>query len=720
VKLEDSDEESEEDDDEDSEEENEEEEAPVAVPDPPKREIQVWSQALVGCQPRVRVCNWEQFKNCFSPEDSYAAIDKLELSYSDDLDEEMEQEQMKRLPLDLTSEGREGFNTARTGNRQNHAGDDKDPDMVRMERVRIKSKFILEFLSKVTGETFLVDKPHTFLRPFKFLIHHHSKFEEEFRALEEQFLKNREGQAEVEKDVNTRAEEAGLPENVTAETLDESETPAARVEEVKEEGPTKDTPVNTELPAVSNGSTESKSEPGNNVPADGSPQAEEKRPSQGPPTLAEATITSVATLNGNKKAEEIQYEHIKCYMEFARQLVPSYRKFDQVDHTTAAKIRYEDLWSLFRPGELVFQFEAVKPDSDSEPTSVNADSHRAGSNQRRIGPRLWRIWYLGSEDIDWAVNNPLRPTDLRGATAKPPGKVWVEAYYLDFDGESFAAVTYGFEISRFEGEKDITKLEVYPVRFHKEHESILDQYRQRGERFQKLLINSHLAVEHDGWTLSSHPNGDAIEDSDENEERPMYTASDVIIDHREALQSHPWWQPSFLGSWVRKVAANTYPLDKKYDNFPTKFWSGPQRLPMQCHGVMTEIVVQFDNIQRIERWNLAQQDDFIVDPTVRPLEKHGAKKKLTAHDLALLPGRLFAYSLRDRNFINANIENLKDITVMSDPFNELKISNDYKKLIKATVLDHFTKKKIQREFGGLGVDSMEQDFIRTSFCFLVH
>lgn len=644
----------------------------------PETRIEIWSQELIGCQPKVRDCNWEQFKNFYSREDSYAAIDKLQLTYSDDLNDQMEQEQMRRLPTTLPPEQRAAFKT--TGNRQNHGGNDKDREVVRVERVRIKSKFILEFLGKVTGETFLASKPepHSFLRPFKFLTHHHSKFEDEFRVLEENFRKSQENQTEIERKVNAEAEEVESSEN---------ENPPMGGE---------DPAGNT--PTLSEGSTVD-----NQIPADTPPQAEEKH--QEP-----AEATSIASLNDNKSAEEIQYEHIKCYMEFARQLVPAYHKFDNLNHTAAAKIRFEDLWSLFRPGELIFQYEDVKPDSES--TNGNTETHRPG-NQHRRGPRLFRLYYLTTETIDWVVNHPRLPTDLRGQTAKSPGRIWADTYSLDFDGESYAAVVDSFEIKRFEGEKEITSLEVYPVRFHKEHESILDKYRQRGERFQKLLVNRHLAVEHDGWTLSNHPNGAAIQDSDENEEVPVYASSDVIIDHREALQSHPWWQPNFIGPWVAKVAANTYPLEKMYDNFVTLFWPDPKRF--RLHGAMTEIVVQFDNIQRVERWNLAQTDDFIVDPTVRQLEKHGAKKKLTLDDLALLPDRLFAYSLRDRKFINANIENLKDITVMSDPFNDLKIPDENKKLIIATVVDHFTKKRIKREFGGAGVESMDQDFIRMSF-----
>ncbi|KAM7201768.1 hypothetical protein V8F20_004729, partial [Naviculisporaceae sp. PSN 640] len=651
----------------------------------------------VGTEPVVRYCNWEQFKNCFSEADVRSSIDVLALKDGDDLDEQMEEEHIKRLPPDTDAEKREAFEKQRL--RASHGRNETGGDALRLERVRIKSPRILDFIARVTGNKSLFsDRPHTFMRPFRFLIHNYQYFEKEFRILEDKCRRPTEtipdrGQsiAHASSEVNEgdRTDNILLrditlaegQENVTGSTKPFGSGPTAKVDL-----------GSTFAPPFGNQS--------------------QNRSVTGP---SDSCINDTKS----KTPEEFNYDHIRCFMEFASaQLVPLYRKFENLDHVGNPKIRYEDLWYLFRPGELVFEHEDPKQASESAIPAAPGDpaTHRSNA-QSHEGPVVWRVESVVPEESRWYVPSLSWIQDLRRRRVPPlslePLTIYV--YRLEFDGEQYEPVSVHYSVNRRE-EMEITKLPVFPIRFHKDHANILEKYRKRGSDVQNLLMKGQLAVEYDGWTLSKDPEGDPIP----REERPFYVSSNVIIDHKEALQSNPWWRPSFRSGKVG-LESISYPLSTVYENFATLVWSDKNRTTLAGH--MVEILVISDSVDDAEEEALARTDDFIVDPAARKIGKNGVDKALSPDDLALLPNRLFVYSLRDRKFVNANIQCLKEIAPMPDPWHELKIPDDHMDLIRSTVEDHFTKKRLERDLNVMGVESIGQDFIRSKgrgLVFLLH
>lgn len=420
----------------------------------------------------------------------------------------MEQEQLRRLPSDRRKEIEE--------NRQKpvkRPQTDKKTEK-RIERVRINSANILAFLGNVTGETSWGGKPHTFLRPFKILVHFHYQIKKEFRKLQERFESNHR--------LEPGTSQSRQPHIRTASDSSPTSRPSTLVypiptglvvkidseEEVslKSKTPEDDTAVEScqqlfELTKETTAELESKTD----------------------------NVFETLELLAMEAMDRVGYEEIKCYMEFARKrLLPTYHMFDNVNHSHRAKVRYSDLWSLFRPGELVFQRQGSKTDI-SRP---DVQSHHSATGQP-VEPRLWRINFIGSEVVDWVVNNlDTLGGDLRRNSLSTEDEVKIDAYYIDFDGLSYSAVSREWTISRFDGEKEITKLELYPVRFKKDASEIIHNRQRRGERFRDLLRHRHLAVEHNGWTLLQHPTGENIIDPlrSMSAQYTEYIHSHVIID----------------------------------------------------------------------------------------------------------------------------------------------------------------------------------------------
>jgi hypothetical protein len=554
----------------------------------------------VRLEPTVRECNWEQFKNHYSVQDATHAIDVL--LAGDELDEEMEDEQLRRL----SAKQRKKFLAGQARKPLQHSGVAREHQERLIKRVRINSPAVLSLLSKVTGDEFCVTKPLTFLRPFKSLIHFHDKMEERFAS-----LKARVGQP------------------------GESAT------------------------GVTN------------------------------PKHTSAAIEGVRA-----------YEEVKAYIEFVKdRLLPIYHKFDKLDYTHQPKVRFSDLWYLFRYGEVVHLRE--------DPEAGN----RLAPSQKPTDQQLWRVYWIQRAATDW------RAADLKDENAKlrrndlpKPDEITISCYYIDFDGKSYTGVWRYFVIPEFEGEVDITSLSVFPIRFQRGYENTLQHCRERGQRFRDLLSRQHIPVRHDGWTLAYKPSGyllrnkpnDENKTADEDEEEKSkddqdmkwrevseYIEGDVIIDFEEAYKAHPSWKPQYA-TW-RKSNLNT---DTQEDSVAIIQWTGPDRTKVVQKT--NEIIIAADDVGSLE-WNrLADKDDFAIDESVRVTEKDPSKQTFSPDDIALLPARLMGYSLRHGRFINVDIANIKELSAHSDDLGKLLIPDADRSFISAMMQDHYDQQDMQK------------------------
>jgi hypothetical protein len=62
----------------------------------------------------------------------------------------------------------------------------------------------------------------------------------------------------------------------------------------------------------------------------------------------------------------------------------------------------------------------------------------------------------------------------------------IEGKYLDFDGKTFGMTGVVDEVAKFEGARQITSLDVYPLQYHKDAEKLEAQLVERGKRFVAL------------------------------------------------------------------------------------------------------------------------------------------------------------------------------------------------------------------------------------------
>jgi hypothetical protein len=393
-------------------------------------------------------------------------------------------------------------------------------------------------------------------------------------------------------------------------------------------------------------------------------------------TPASLDENSEQTIEGDKASvgdSAAALADLKCYVQFMEsEIIPLYSQFDNLDGTSNAKVRFHDLWYLFRTGELIYR-------------SVGGGQIQE-TNDFSLGHRAWRILAAGTQFTSPQNRNYVSDDDGEKAPFE------VECYYIDFTGEEFCVVTDTFEIHPYEGVRPIQSLKVFPYRFLANHEERLEFYTQYGQKFLCSIEERHRA--YNWWTVTRSPLGQPTTDAEGNDlKRSEYVDSEVIIDFVEAFQTCPSWKP--VPSILKPQEPRRLTV---VDDFYTCWWSDSQRTTLLAET--TEIIVLRAGISTYERNKNLVEDKFLA--RIRENDKNNrltTSECLHDCDLPLLPSRVFGYVLRDRKFVQLDVYGLGPVKESSDGFDCLKINHRYKDLIKALVEDHFMKKSSDRKDG---------------------
>jgi hypothetical protein len=139
----------------------------------------------------------------------------------------------------------------------------------------------------------------------------------------------------------------------------------------------------------------------------------------------------------------IAFKHLKVLLDFMD--TDMSRKFSYLSSPACQKVVFSDLWHLFRPGDHVIGNDGKQA---YRVLSVQSVGHRV------IDPfRKWFNRSSGKEDSD---KESAEETDIT-----------IKCVYLDFDGMELGPVASVFRIERFDREKAVTALPIYPLRFHR-------------------------------------------------------------------------------------------------------------------------------------------------------------------------------------------------------------------------------------------------------------
>jgi hypothetical protein len=210
---------------------------------------------------------------------------------------------------------------------------------------------------------------------------------------------------------------------------------------------------------------------------------------------------------GDKDKDElttsaVAYEQLRCLIEFLdTEIRPKILSLSSASQ--ARNVSFADIWYLFKPGDEVMDQGCRQAYRVVGMTSI---SHKA------ISP--WHNYYDQS----------------KAKSEETP--VTLHCVYVDFDGKALGPVSQLFVIPRFDGERAITSLEVYPIRYAKFAAAAAPSaYRQmliaRGRMFLDVAGVKHM-----------HYNGLTLDARDEVD-------GQVVVDFEEAFvaRGNSEWRP---------------------------------------------------------------------------------------------------------------------------------------------------------------------------------
>jgi hypothetical protein len=497
-----------------------------------------------------------------------------------------------------------------------------DGDESWLQYVRINSRAVILYLGRQSrGGKSLKGRPHVFQRPFRYLIHFHDKMKEALAELEE---------------YNNSAD-SNFGNGQSATDVAESATG-------KEE--------------------------------------------------SEANSLGIASLFTDSDA----LEDMRLYVKFVEERVlPDYNRFKAQEGEMPAKIRWEDLWYLFRPGDLVYvpnlehgvrarapngwaemfqDWQGRYADDDLEPTSTAAAHYTP--RKSHTDQMIWKVYRPPHKDKEGVVNGCSCSTCVRSAAESLVG-----LYHIDYDGQNFCAINKSLTIRKYEGEKEITQLPLYPLRYVKDLEEIMTASRNTGQKFVQHIDQARRYAFYRGWTLIKTPLGESISDKNGKvQTSPEHIESEVLVDFEEAFNMDPDWKPESL-----TVDEDTHDLMIAVDvDSPLQEWNDSKRTKLKSSW--EDKTVTDDGIETL------QTNEFVKTDHLLSKKRDAEIGELEGDELALLPRRLFAYALWERKFVQIDVRDVQfpENKDKDNAFDSLQIPPEHKTLIQSLVYTHFMKR----------------------------
>ncbi|KAL8310283.1 hypothetical protein RB597_010213 [Gaeumannomyces tritici] len=392
--------------------------------------------------------------------------------------------------------------------------------------------------------------------------------------------------------------------------------------------------------------------------------------------------------------------HFRELMAFIdRYLGQKRRLYDDIQLGIPPRVTFEDVWMLFDFGDTI-----LCPRRGNEEIWIGEDLH--ASVQRHV-PQAYRVIASAggvlrgrrfvpraAESGDRAGREALKSTKAVAADPSEPQSqqfyikqllelideqqsgekasdrftsLLVSCYYIDFNGARLSAVPDIFKIRPFDGEMEVTSLNVFPIAYQRHlgtQDKAIDLH-ARGLKFLEWTRVTHLS--YDGQTV-----GETQEE----------ITSPVIIDFKLAFQELPDLVPSFGRS------------ERIWD------WTNPgglMELPMStCENPTTTCCLK-DQYMELEKARSGK-----ILPTLKTwlgeLEVGGDKSQtkrlkdqLRDKDLhVLLPGVAHGFALHSRKWLQFDIGRLKEVEVAEGEsgWDDLVLPATHRSMVQSMVETH--------------------------------
>ncbi|KAK8112661.1 hypothetical protein PG984_013187 [Apiospora sp. TS-2023a] len=384
--------------------------------------------------------------------------------------------------------------------------------------------------------------------------------------------------------------------------------------------------------------------------------------------------------NERKRSLADRIAHLTCLRNFIRTgLKGKVEMCKAIQEGSLEAITFEDLWHLFRPGDLIV-FKQKEDLTLLRVYSVAGGQmqHRARATDEKDPSRRQRQ----TMDVNGDLSEQSEEDEVETMSRRETWGIgtWVplklDCFSIISDGNRIGPVESFIKIKPFDGKKHVTDLPVYPVRFHPESEILLTRMEERGRLYLKAIGHKS----YDGLTLSNTRGGPREE-----------IQGDVYVD----LDMLPG--PRF-GIFTQSHRDSITAIEVIFHH--------PRTPPEQRNLSGNEIDLK-----------LAEQFMMSNRASLEPLTYEEASQM--PGWLQLMPRGIIGYVFRLRRWCRLEIDLLKDIDqgreARDSSFDDLVIPESYRDMLVGLVENHASKhqrRQARQVNASMGLGNTQIDLVR--------
>ncbi|KAJ2984565.1 hypothetical protein NUW58_g5996 [Xylaria curta] len=353
-------------------------------------------------------------------------------------------------------------------------------------------------------------------------------------------------------------------------------------------------------------------------------------------------------------------EQMKCLISFIDDEIKKKKEYLMSSHCQS--IPFADIPMLFSTGEA-----AISKDYKQvyRIIKVSCTRHRVKKRKEKT-----RLNFLKDESGVELEDDP----------------VFVHCIYLDFDGKVMGPMSCIFMIQKYDGEKEVTSLPVFPLQ-HAKEDGLYEKLVKRGKLFFKVVGVKHM--HYTGLTLKTRDDID----------------SQVVIDFEEAINRHPDWKPP-IASVLEESSENfADPSEEPEDPVLRGFLKAKNSMRKACikECCAREAKLLDEDVED------RRKEDYIVSqikratPTRLPVTivPHDFRdivgnNTLTDDDYLIMSYRVFGFVLRSRKWHELDMTHVFEVAALGagEGFDELVLPAGHGDMVKSMIRQHLRDRNL--------------------------
>ncbi|KAL8717395.1 MAG: hypothetical protein Q9225_005351 [Loekoesia sp. 1 TL-2023] len=347
-----------------------------------------------------------------------------------------------------------------------------------------------------------------------------------------------------------------------------------------------------------------------------------------------------------RKAAAVKHSHVKVLIKYLDKDYAETKKtlYPLLESNT---ITFDLLWALFKSNEIAYC-----------PTYSNPDE-----------PRAFKIEYATKEN-----------SFMKGTWYN------IEGRYLEYDGKQFGMGTMEVEVEQFKGPRKISSLACYPLKYHKDAESLKAKLIERGKKFVALKGMNYRFHKGMGFykkkrqVIKVNINGRVMVDPAIHRRiNPNYPISTVKPKDPDILDEDEDSDDGSCGCCGSSEEEDTKPRDQLEDADKPKT---RMKLVMdeneRPHIVEVELDEQGNEIQKEDIDHLPATQDGTTDQ----------EREFTEEELLIASPVVLGFAFSEKLWLEFTVSGINEIEWNEGAFDSLVLPDSQKSIVKALVESH--------------------------------